>query len=143
MSMKALEELRNTLCTELDEISKKKEINTQLLDNIDKLTRSIDKIDKIIMRDGSETEYSRMGGWEARGMYDDGNSYANRGQHYVRGHYSRNDGYSERGIRGGNSYRGGYSRDGGDTLDMLRDMLYGADDRERKAIERCMKELGE
>lgn len=95
------------------------------------------------MRDGSETEYSRMGGWEARGMYDDGNSYANRGQHYVRGHYSRNDGYSERGIRGGNSYRGGYSRDGGDTLDMLRDMLYGADDRERKAIERCMKELGE
>ena len=39
MSMKALEELRNTLCTELDEISKKKEINTQLLDNIDKLTK--------------------------------------------------------------------------------------------------------
>ena len=45
--------------------------------------------------------YDRDGGWEARGTYgrtggrysrtayDRGNSYANRGMHYVRGHYSR------------------------------------------------------
>ena len=47
-------------------------------------------------------EYSRAGEWEAdmRGSfsrdagngYNRGNSYANRGRHYVRGHYSRGDG---------------------------------------------------
>lgn len=45
-------------------------------------------------------EYSRAGEWEAdmRGNYgrtenyNRGNSYANRGRHYVRGHYSRGDG---------------------------------------------------
>ena len=47
-------------------------------------------------------EYSRAGEWEAdmRGTfghdagngYNRGNSYANRGRHYVRGHYSRTDG---------------------------------------------------
>ena len=47
-------------------------------------------------------EYSRTGEWEAdmRGTfghdagsgYNRGNSYANRGRHYVRGHYSRTDG---------------------------------------------------
>lgn len=45
-------------------------------------------------------DYSRTGEWEAdmRGSYDRtenynrGNSYANRGRHYVRGHYSRGDG---------------------------------------------------
>ena len=47
-------------------------------------------------------EYSRTGEWEAdmRGSfnrdagngYNRGNSYANRGRHYVRGHYSRTDG---------------------------------------------------
>lgn len=47
-------------------------------------------------------EYSRAGEWEAdmRGSfgrdagngYNRGSSYANRGRHYVRGHYSRTDG---------------------------------------------------
>lgn len=45
-------------------------------------------------------EYSRAGEWEAdmRGNYgrtenyNRGNSYTNRGRHYVRGHYSRGDG---------------------------------------------------
>lgn len=45
-------------------------------------------------------DYSRSGEWEAdmRGNYgrtenyNRGNSYANRGRHYVRGHYSRGDG---------------------------------------------------
>lgn len=145
MSMKALEDLRRTLCSELDEISKKKEINTQMLENIWKLTSSIKNIDKIMMAGDEEMGYSQAGNWNAniRGTYGDGNSYANRGQHYVRGHYSRDgydmrDGYSER--RGG----GRYSRDGGgDTREMLHDMLDNVDDRELETLKRHFKEMSE
>lgn len=145
MSMKALEDLRRTLCSELDEISKKKEINTQMLENIWKLTSSIKNIDKIMMAGDEEMGYSQAGNWNAniRGTYGDGNSYANRGQHYVRGHYSRDgydmrDGYSE--IRGG----GRYSRDGGgDTREMLHDMLDNVDDRELETLKRHFKEMSE
>lgn len=150
MNMKALEDLRETLDKELDAISKKKEINPQLLENIDKLTRSIKNIDKIIMAEEGEMEHSRMGGWEARGMYGDGNSYANRGQHYVRGHYSR-DGYSRDGwdMRGGydDGYdtRGrmrGHSRDGEKHItEQLYEMMDGANEKEREAIKRCLNEL--
>lgn len=145
MSMKALEDLRRTLCSELDEISKKKEINTQMLENIWKLTSSIKNIDKIMMAGDEDMGYSQAGNWNAniRGTYGDGNSYANRGQHYVRGHYSRDgydmrDGYSER--RGG----GRYSRDGGsDTREMLHDMLDNVDDRELETLKRHFKEMSE
>lgn len=145
MSMKALEDLRRTLCSELDEISKKKEINTQMLENIWKLTSSIKNIDKIMMAGDEEMGYSQAGNWNAniRGTYGDGNSYANRGQHYVRGHYSRDgydmrDGYSER--RGG----GRYSRDGSsDTREMLHDMLDNVDDRELETLKRHFKEMSE
>lgn len=34
--------------------------------------------------------------WEDGESYEGGTSYARRGTHYVRGHYSRNDGYSDR-----------------------------------------------
>nr|DAO00025.1 MAG TPA: hypothetical protein [Caudoviricetes sp.] len=47
-------------------------------------------------RDGdysSDGDYSRGGDWQAdmRGTYGRGSSYARRGTHYVRGHYSRAD----------------------------------------------------
>lgn len=43
----------------------------------------------------------------------------------------------------GYSFRnGGYSREG-DIMDMLREMMNGADEREREAIKRCLKELDE
>lgn len=68
-----------------------------------KLTDTIKNIDKIEMmeddgysRDGdysSDGDYSRGGDWQAdmRGTYGRGSSYARRGTHYVRGHYSRAD----------------------------------------------------
>lgn len=130
MDMKSLETLRGTLCRELEDISKKREIDKQLLDNIYKLTGSVHYINKI-MRESGETEYSRAGGWEAHGMYDDGNSY--RGMRDMRDRHSRDN------MRGGD-YRDGHSR-GGSTLDMLEEMLDGADSREREAIMRCMKEI--
>lgn len=39
--------------------------------------------------------YPRDGGSYDGGSYDDGESYARRGQHYVRGHYSRDEGMKE------------------------------------------------
>ena len=97
---KNLYDLREMLCEELDEYNRnaKNGLNERVLDTVHKLTDTIKNIDKIMMLE--DGDYSRTGEWEAdmRGSYgrtenyNRGNSYANRGQHYVRGHYSRGDG---------------------------------------------------
>lgn len=97
MSKKAMYELRNMLCDELDELARKGDLGAGDLEIAHKLTDTIKNIDKIEMmeddgysRDG---DYSRGGDWRAdmRGTYGRGSSYARRGTHYVRGHYSRAD----------------------------------------------------
>ena len=97
---KNLYDLREMLCEELDEYNRdaKNGLNERVLDTVHKLTDTIKNIDKIMMLE--DGDYSRTGEWEAdmRGSYgrtenyNRGNSYANRGRHYVRGHYSRGDG---------------------------------------------------
>ena len=97
---KNLYDLREMLCEELDEYNRdaKNGLNERVLDTVHKLTDTIKNIDKIMMLE--DGDYSRAGEWEAdmRGNYSRtenysrGNSYANRGRHYVRGHYSRGDG---------------------------------------------------
>jgi hypothetical protein len=99
---KNLYDLREMLCEELDEYNRdaKNGLNERVLDTVHKLTDTIKNIDKIMMLE--DGDYSRAGEWEAdmRGTfghdagngYNRGNSYANRGRHYVRGHYSRTDG---------------------------------------------------
>lgn len=107
MSMKMMEELKDVLCEELDQIAEKGEISLGELDTIEKLTTSIKNIDKIVMADRySYDGGSYDGGYEGR-AYDGGSegksydgesygrTYANRGgsyagrrRHYVRGHYS-------------------------------------------------------
>ena len=97
---KNLYDLREMLCEELDEYNRdaKNGLNERVLDTVHKLTDTIKNIDKIMMLE--DGDYSRTGEWEAdmRGSYGRtenyscGNSYANRGRHYVRGHYSRGDG---------------------------------------------------
>ena len=97
MGKKAMYELRNMLCDELDELARKGDLGAGDLEIAHKLTATIKNIDKIEMmeddgysRDG---DYSRGGDWQAdmRGTYGRGSSYARRGTHYVRGHYSRAD----------------------------------------------------
>lgn len=124
MSMKAMYDLRDMLCKELDELARKGELGAGDLEIAHKLTSTIKNIDKIeMMEDDAYSErYPRGGDWEAdmRGTYGKGNSYARRGTHYVRGHYSR-DG----------------ARD--DMKRQLQEMLDNADDESiRKAIQRCM-----
>ena len=101
MSKKAMYELRNMLCDELDELARKGDLGAGDLEIAHKLTDTIKNIDKIeMMEDDSYSERysrdgdcSRGGDWQAdmRGTYGRGSSYARRGTHYVRGHYSRAD----------------------------------------------------
>lgn len=91
MSKKAMYELRNMLCEELDELARKGDLGAGDLEIAHKLTDTIKNIDKIEMME--DDGYSRDGDWQAdmRGTYGRGSSYARRGTHYVRGHYSRAD----------------------------------------------------
>lgn len=136
--MRALYDLRDKLCEELDEIARKPEMSAGDLETVHKLTDTIKNIDKICVMDETG-EYSQAGDWEARGRF--GNSY--------------NDGYSENNSYRGqrrdsmgrysreNSYRGPrrYSRGGGlmDHVDMLMDEA--SSEKEREAIRRFKKQL--
>lgn len=130
--MKMLEDLRERLCELLDEESKKKEVSTQWLDNIHHLTDSIKNIDKIVMLESGEIDDHIHG-------YEKGSSYAHRGKHYVRGHYSHDTYYDDYPTRG----RRSYSHDSGYIAEHLRAMMEDADDKQRDAIKRCLKEMGE
>ena len=116
MGMKSMYELRDMLCKELDELIRKGELGAGDLDIAHKLTDTIKNIDKIEAMD--ERGYSgRYLDDDLRG-YSRGSSYARR--HYVRGHYSRDDGRET-------------------MRRQLRDMLDDADDDTiRSAIQRCM-----
>ena len=103
MGMKSLEQLRDMLCMELDEIADKGELSAGDLDTAHKLTDTIKNIDKIEMLESGD--YSEDGGWEARGNYSRADNYpmnpvsygrmsrsGERGSSYARGRYSRADG---------------------------------------------------
>lgn len=149
MGMHTYEKLRDMLCEELEEYAEKNELSAGSLEVIHKLTDTIKNIDKISIME-EDGEYSQAGDWEmeGRGNYGRGNSYANRGQHYVRGHYSREGnrgGYSER-----RDSRGRYSRDGGSSYDGAKEemmehidemMEAAPDDQTREMIRSFKKEL--
>lgn len=144
--MKALYDLKDKLHDELDEIARKPEMGAGDLELIHKLTDTIKNIDKICMLE-EEGGYSSA----VDSDYGRGASYANRGQHYVRGHYSRdggNDGYSSRrggsrSGRGGYSRNGGYSRDDGreEMIEHVRMAIDTAPDEYKEDIKRFLREI--
>ena len=80
-----MEELREMLCEELDNISDQGEITTSSLDIIDKLTHAIKSIDTIVAME--EANYSK---------YDDRRYGRNRhSRRSSLGRYGRNDSDSE------------------------------------------------
>ena len=135
--MEYMDKLKDKLCEELDEIARKGELGAGDLEIVHKLTDTIKNIDKIdMLEDGG---YSQAGYRDGGSSYNRGSSYANRGKHYVRGHYSR-DGYSMEG-RGN---RGGYSRhDAKEAMMEQMEMLMeqAGSEREREAIRRCISQL--
>lgn len=138
--MRDWHELKEMLCKELEEYSRKGKMSAGDLETIHKLTDTIKNIDKIGMLE--EDEHSHAGG----GMYGGGRGM-NRG-----GGTSYNDG----GYGGGNSYRrqrrdsrGRYSREGGYSYDdgmeevweILEMMETGLPDEQREAIRRFRREM--
>lgn len=135
--MEKLHELKEKLWAELDELAEKREMGAGDLEVVHKITDTIKNIDKICMLE--DGEYSEA----VDGMdYGRGSSYANRGKHYVRGHYSRDggmDGYSSR----RRDSRGRYSRDDGrsemmEHLEMAMDI---ATDQDKETIRRFIRQL--
>jgi len=126
--MKHLEDLRDTLCRELDEIAGKGELSAGALDTVDKLAHTIKNLDKVMMGEG----YSNAGDWYAmgnygRGMYRDDRydtSYRGRKRDSM-GRYSRTD-----------------ARE--DMADKLRHMMDDApDSRTREALEKALRSMEE
>lgn len=153
MGMRALDELRDKFCEELEEYAEKEKLSAGDLEAVHKLTDTIKNIDKICIMD-EDGGYSQAGDWEARGRFGDiygrenryndgGNSYANRGQHYVRGHYSRMDGrddYSRRGGRDGRRYSRADGREEMiEHVDMMMDIA--TTEPMRDAVRRFKKQL--
>lgn len=136
MNMRTLEELHYKLCDELDEIAQKKELGAGDLEIIHKLTDTIKNIEKIKLLK-EESEYSQRRGNRGNsyrdhddGMrtddgYNDGHSGARRGEHYVRGHYSRGS-------------------DAEHIAKELRELMDRANDGEiRKALEKAIRAIEE
>lgn len=138
--MKALYELKDMLCEELEKISEKGELTAGSLDAIDKLAHSIKNIDKIIM---SEEEYSNNGGWEARGMYS--NTNYGGGSSYRGGNsYGMGNSYARKRDSMGRYARRGYSRADGksDMIEELEVMMNQvSSEKEREAIRRCIDSM--
>lgn len=120
--MHKLENLRDTLCEELERLAKKEEINMSDLDMIDKLSHSIKNLDKILHESSYGYSY---------------NSYARRGRD------GDNDGrYNEGRSRDGYSNRDSYANYSREMSDKLRRMMNEtSSDRERDVIMRCISKL--
>lgn len=135
--MEKLHDLKEKLWSELEELADKREMGAGDLEVVHKITDTIKNIDKICMLE--DGEYSEA----VDGMdFGRGSSYANRGKHYVRGHYSRDggmDGYSSR----RRDSRGRYSRDDGrsEMMEHLEMAMDTATDQDRETIKRFMRQL--
>ncbi len=123
--MHEIYELKERLCDELKEYGKK-ELTSGSLDAIDKLSRVVKNLGKIIDK-YEESEYSYENGMP----YTDGMSYARNGRRT--GRYS---GARRRDSMGRYSRRGGYSMDNKEMIEELRDLMNDApDDRTRQEFQ--------
>lgn len=123
--MHEIYELKERLCDELKEYGKK-ELTSGSLDAIDKLSRVVKNLGKIIDK-YEESEYS----YENNMPYTDGMSYARNGRRSGRYSSAR-----RRDSMGRYSRRGGYSMDNKEMIEELRDLMNDApDDRTRQEFQ--------
>lgn len=134
--MEHLYKLKDALMDSLEDLDtvKSGRLKMSELEALNYITDTIKNIDKICMLEEDEG-YSGAGNWEAHingdygnsrrndRRYDNESSYANRGKHLVRSHYSRADGKEI-------------------TMKHLEKAMEAATDREeRKAIEKAMETI--
>ena len=141
--------LYDYVCEELEDVERDG-LKAGNLDSTDKLVnikKNLLKIEKY--ENEMDGGYSMGDGyWTAEGGYGDGYSRANRGQHWVRGHYSR-DGRGMYDRDGGYSYRrrdsrGRYSRADGKEgmMDSMKEIMADATtEKEREIIRDAMSKL--
>lgn len=134
--MENLYKIKEALWKELEksETARSGELKGGELEAIHRLTDTIKNIDKICMLEEegySEDDYGR------------GSSYANRGKHYVRGHYSRDGGMDRGGYSSRRDNRGRYSRDDGrsEMMEHLEMAMETANEQDRDNIKRWMRQL--
>lgn len=144
MKQKTSEQLKETLCRYLDDLASK-DLNATTLDQIYKLLGSLKSVLKIEMledvsddygyseRGYSERRYSRDGGYSNDGGY----SGARRGEHYVRGHYSR--GYDDEMSHYDRRYSYADAKD--EIVEKMHELADKADGKDREMIMRFAKEL--
>lgn len=134
MAKSTMEDLREMMCDELDEIVKKDSLDNTQLEQVYKLVDIIKDIDEISEKEMGENGYSQTGmmpiwntGNSYRNGYMPGNGYANRNRDSM-GRYSRT----------------GYSRES-DTDHMIQKLERMMDEapteREREAIRRCIDSM--
>lgn len=91
MAKRTMQDLKDMLCRELDEYAVKGKIAGGDLQAIHLLTDTIKNIGKIEMIDEGYSGDDDGGRSYGRGSYGDDRGYSGR-EHYVRAHYSRDDG---------------------------------------------------
>lgn len=141
--------LYDYVCEELEDVERDG-LKAGNLDSTDKLVnikKNLLKIEKY--ENEMDGGYSAGDGyWTAEGGYGDGYSRANRGQHWVRGHYSRDGrGMYDRDV--GYSYRrrdsrGRYSRADGKEgiMESMKEVMADAtNEKEREIIRDAMSKL--
>ncbi len=141
--MHVYEELKDMLCKELEEITRKGELTARSLETVDKLTHSIKSIETIMAMneyDGYSYENGNGGNMSNRGGYTrDRRSYNDGGMSYARGRgrYARRDSM-------GRYSNGGYSYDDAkaDMIDEIKDIMKDApDEQTKKEFQRFVSKL--
>lgn len=141
--MHKLYELKETLCKELEEYSKKGKMSAGDLEIVDKLSHAIKNIDKIIEK-YDESEYSGATGYSNRMNYGRG-GYSNERDGYSNENYSMARDGRGRGSNARRDSRGRYSSEGYSGHDMvmeLRDLMEDApDERTRMEFEKFIRKM--
>lgn len=138
--MRELEELKDTLCSELKEYNRQDKISLESLHEIDTLAHAIKNIDKIM-----ESEYSEGRSYRGsyRGNYGEG-SYRGYGENSYRGSYGERGSYESyaRG-RGRNARRDSMGRyaSADMRMEIERLMEEAPDEETRMKLERFMQSM--
>ena len=125
--MNEIYELKEKLLKELEEYGRKGDLSTGSLEVVDKLAHSVKNLCRIL--EESDEGYSGR-------SYADGRMYEGEGRSYARGR----TGYVRRDSMGRYS-RNGYSYDGEDMADQLRDLMADAPDHIKSDIQRLINKV--
>lgn len=135
MSAKSMHELKEMLCKELEDLTRKGNVSRSDLEPISYLTDSIKNLMKISEMEEGGYSYG-MGDWNANGNYSNRGYSNDGGMGYSNARYPMRNNYGEDDTMSGRYHyvRGHYSRAGEDMLtekieEMMNDSRLSVDDK--------------